>query len=1024
MNKFITKIAALSVGLAMAIGVGVAVGSGNRAVRAKATEGTLSVTSVSGANSDGTLSATVSKASGSSAPITATVDSHSGVRLYANNTMVVSASNNITDLSIVWYKNGSKTFADVTASVGTYSHASSSGETGTWSGSATEITFTVGSSGQVQLYEITYTVSGGSTQPYISVSPTLNGYTGGNSSLSYSAGNLTGLLSVTSGDTSRVTVGTPTNTSGSGTVQVNFVKATAENTPVTLSFKDGSTELATCNVTVVQTTVSLNKNSTTIPVNKSETLTASCNTGTANWTVTGNNKVSVSGGIVSVASDAVVGSTATVRATSSVDSNVYAECEVTVSAGPTYAIGFEEADGFTASTTYNDSTPYQEGATGQKWSIVCGHATTTAAAVNNGSMGMALRYYNSVGKTPYIEMQWDVTDGHEISFYAKGTASVSLKVEYSIDSGSNWSTLLASQSVTSSSFSLVSASISTYVAKARFRISSLSTTDKAGIYIDDLDIYTMEAPTEPTISITSKDGSGKMSGVLGSSQTVTWETDNDEGLTLNWILTNTESVVSWTSPNISFIATGEDAILTAQLKDGNDVVAHDSVALHTLVPSVVVKYNGSSNNQTIFAEDEGVVTADITNEPVGATISWSTDDTSGDYLLFDDSDGSVVGVAQGVVNITATVMYDSNSVATDSIRFTVKDLGVATLVVSTGEGKTSYKFGESLDTTGWTAVYTDRKGVESDVLSSLDFGSLNFIGTKILKATYNNVESNGIEITVTNHESSASSGSVSDTVSSKTGTSNMTAGHEYEFTLDEALENISEITLTLTVNVPTNSGGPYSHGITFKAYDDSANAYSSEEVVVACPASSTGNVFSAKITFSGNKTIAKVSYVFSTKAQNSNARDRVFSYVATSTIQDFDSKQVLAYARYFLEQTDGYCESSISSGVKTSLINEYGWMSDGAKAIFKAAEIVRGKGASYVDDVSQALSRYVNMIEEKGYVDSEFLNLGDDVINKAAAINNGVLTSSNSIITAVVVISLTTALCIGGYFFIRKKKEQ
>ncbi len=39
MNKFITKIAALSVGLAMAIGVGVAVGSGNRAVSAKAETG-------------------------------------------------------------------------------------------------------------------------------------------------------------------------------------------------------------------------------------------------------------------------------------------------------------------------------------------------------------------------------------------------------------------------------------------------------------------------------------------------------------------------------------------------------------------------------------------------------------------------------------------------------------------------------------------------------------------------------------------------------------------------------------------------------------------------------------------------------------------------------------------------------------------------------------------------------------------------------------------------------------------------
>ena len=170
MNKLFTKIAALSVGLAMAIGVGVAIGSKRNAVRVRAAEGSVTVSSAS-SNTDGVVTVAISQASGSSAPITGDY----GVRLYANNTVTISAADNITSLTIPWTKNPKKDFATVTADVGTYTHPSAAGD-GTWSGSAKTIVLTVGT-GQIQFNSVSYTTEGGSTTTY-TISYNSNGGTG------------------------------------------------------------------------------------------------------------------------------------------------------------------------------------------------------------------------------------------------------------------------------------------------------------------------------------------------------------------------------------------------------------------------------------------------------------------------------------------------------------------------------------------------------------------------------------------------------------------------------------------------------------------------------------------------------------------------------------------------------------------------------------------------------------------------------------------------------------------------------
>ena len=121
----------------------------------KATDFTLS--SASSVTQDG-ITVSFAKGSGSTAPTWYAA----GLRLYASNTITISSSSTITGVTFNWEKQGSKAFASVTASAGTYSHPSEAG-TGTWSGSTNSITFTLGSSGQLQLNTFSVTVSGSAT---------------------------------------------------------------------------------------------------------------------------------------------------------------------------------------------------------------------------------------------------------------------------------------------------------------------------------------------------------------------------------------------------------------------------------------------------------------------------------------------------------------------------------------------------------------------------------------------------------------------------------------------------------------------------------------------------------------------------------------------------------------------------------------------------------------------------------------------------------------------------------------------
>jgi len=100
------------------------------------------------------------KGSGSSAPAWYSA----GLRLYASNTVTLTSTTPMTEITFNWEKQGSKAFNTATASEGSYTHPSAAGE-GKWTGSATTVTFTLGASGQLQLNTFSVTLDGGTVTP-------------------------------------------------------------------------------------------------------------------------------------------------------------------------------------------------------------------------------------------------------------------------------------------------------------------------------------------------------------------------------------------------------------------------------------------------------------------------------------------------------------------------------------------------------------------------------------------------------------------------------------------------------------------------------------------------------------------------------------------------------------------------------------------------------------------------------------------------------------------------------------------
>lgn len=205
-----------------------------------ATDFTLS--SADAVNKDG-ITISFAKGGGSNAPAWYSA----GLRLYANNTITISSTNTITSITFNWEKQGSKAFASATASVGDYSHPTNTGA-GTWTGSETSVTFTIGTSGQLQLNTLSVTTSGGGTPSVQTVAtPTFNPAAG-----AVTAGTEVTISSTTDGATIYYTTNGDEPTTSS--TQGNTVTINAATTIKAIAVKEGmnDSEVATAAYTIKQ----------------------------------------------------------------------------------------------------------------------------------------------------------------------------------------------------------------------------------------------------------------------------------------------------------------------------------------------------------------------------------------------------------------------------------------------------------------------------------------------------------------------------------------------------------------------------------------------------------------------------------------------------------------------------------------------------------------------------------------------------------------------------------------------------
>ena len=140
MNKLFSKIATLSVGLAMAIGVGVAIGSKEAKVARAETTVTFTAGTDTGATSVTKSGVTVSMS---------TMSRTDNYRTYANTSMTVSSSDNITEIKLTCTGSGTSDYGPGKFSGNGYSY---SGTTGTWSGSSNSVS--LAASAQVRMTKI------------------------------------------------------------------------------------------------------------------------------------------------------------------------------------------------------------------------------------------------------------------------------------------------------------------------------------------------------------------------------------------------------------------------------------------------------------------------------------------------------------------------------------------------------------------------------------------------------------------------------------------------------------------------------------------------------------------------------------------------------------------------------------------------------------------------------------------------------------------------------------------------------
>lgn len=103
-----------------------------------------------------------------------------------------------------------------------------------------------------------------------------------------------------------------------------------------------------------------------------------------------------------------------------------------------YAIGFEASEGFAATDAYNNTDIAYSGPAGQQWGTFYGTPSTTSPIT--GSQSMHMRWYTSaVSNVGYTFTNFDLHNVTHVTFLAKNSNGLNVRVSHSIDGGITYS---------------------------------------------------------------------------------------------------------------------------------------------------------------------------------------------------------------------------------------------------------------------------------------------------------------------------------------------------------------------------------------------------------------------------------------------------------------------------------------------------------------------------------------------------------------------------------------------------------
>ena len=150
-----------------------------------------------------------------------------------------------------------------------------------------------------------------------------------------------------------------------------------------------------------------------------------------------------------------------------------------------YTIGFEAKEGYVAATEYQNTTVKSHGPENYQWGVLMGTPSTTDKI--SGEQSIQMRYYaktkpDNIGS---LTSQFKFDEATELSFKAKSTGSLGVKVEKSLD-GTTWTgeeTFNLTTSAATKTYTISSAGEDVYL---RFTLVKSTGTSTYRLTIDDI----------------------------------------------------------------------------------------------------------------------------------------------------------------------------------------------------------------------------------------------------------------------------------------------------------------------------------------------------------------------------------------------------------------------------------------------------------------------------------------------------------------------------------------------------------